>query len=166
MYVPTCKIHNFCVAGRNTLSNFQMSGRIKIVLYEVMFCGSMGVKKYVQTFLGPWSSYMQGAIMITASHMPFMNNGFKFFTADGGLEKADISDILQRAAAECARAGVKLGEPGSSVQGLSFRCQDFCSGRSMGLYSYHRVVLGGVMNERRVSQCRGRLVHASVWRGD
>ncbi|MEW5302157.1 MAG: hypothetical protein WDW36_004965 [Sanguina aurantia] len=52
----------------------------------------------------------QGAIMITASHMPFMNNGFKFFTADGGLEKADISDILQRAAVACATAGVKLGD--------------------------------------------------------
>lgn len=28
-----------------------------------------------------------GAIMITASHLPFHRNGFKFFTAEGGAEK-------------------------------------------------------------------------------
>jgi phosphomannomutase len=38
-----------------------------------------------------------GAIMITASHLPFNRNGFKFFTARGGLEKQDISDILRLA---------------------------------------------------------------------
>ncbi len=35
-----------------------------------------------------------GAIMLTASHLPFNRNGLKFFTKNGGLEKADISDIL------------------------------------------------------------------------
>ena len=35
-----------------------------------------------------------GAIMLTASHLPFNRNGLKFFTAAGGLEKQDISDIL------------------------------------------------------------------------
>ncbi len=35
-----------------------------------------------------------GAIMITASHMPPNRNGMKFFTKDGGLEKEDISEIL------------------------------------------------------------------------
>ncbi|NJN04194.1 MAG: phosphomannomutase/phosphoglucomutase [Leptolyngbyaceae cyanobacterium SL_1_1] len=35
-----------------------------------------------------------GAIMLTASHLPFNRNGLKFFTAQGGLEKQDISDIL------------------------------------------------------------------------
>ncbi len=40
-----------------------------------------------------------GAIMLTASHLPFNRNGFKFFTAYGGLEKQDISDILALAAA-------------------------------------------------------------------
>ncbi|CAN1258063.1 pgm [Linum perenne] len=39
-----------------------------------------------------------GAIMITASHLPFNRNGFKFFTNTGGLGKADIKDILNRAA--------------------------------------------------------------------
>ena len=39
-----------------------------------------------------------GAIMITASHLPYERNGFKFFTAEGGLEKEDIAEILRLAA--------------------------------------------------------------------
>jgi phosphomannomutase len=35
-----------------------------------------------------------GAIMITASHLPFNRNGLKFFTEKGGLEKEDIIEIL------------------------------------------------------------------------
>lgn len=38
-----------------------------------------------------------GAIMMTASHLPFNRNGLKFFTAQGGLGKADISEILHLA---------------------------------------------------------------------
>ena len=40
------------------------------------------------------------SVMITASHLPFNRNGFKFFTKDGGLEKQDISSILTYAAGE------------------------------------------------------------------
>ncbi|GMN51078.1 hypothetical protein TIFTF001_020235 [Ficus carica] len=39
-----------------------------------------------------------GSIMITASHLPYNRNGFKFFTNSGGLGKPDIKDILERAA--------------------------------------------------------------------
>jgi len=35
-----------------------------------------------------------GTVMITASHLPFNRNGFKFFTEKGGLEKEDIKQIL------------------------------------------------------------------------
>lgn len=38
------------------------------------------------------------SVMITASHLPFNRNGFKFFTKDGGLEKQDIAAILDYAA--------------------------------------------------------------------
>lgn len=40
-----------------------------------------------------------GAVMITASHLPFNRNGFKFFDKDGGLDKGDIKEILTAAAA-------------------------------------------------------------------
>jgi phosphomannomutase len=38
-----------------------------------------------------------GAIMITASHLPYFWNGLKFFTEEGGLEKDDIRSILEDA---------------------------------------------------------------------
>ena len=41
-----------------------------------------------------------GTVMITASHLPFNRNGFKFFTPQGGLEKGDIKQILIYAAGE------------------------------------------------------------------
>ena len=41
-----------------------------------------------------------GSVMITASHLPFNRNGFKFFTEAGGLESADIKKILAYAAGD------------------------------------------------------------------
>ena len=40
-----------------------------------------------------------GAIMLTASHLPFNRNGLKFFTKEGGLGKPDIKAILELASA-------------------------------------------------------------------
>ena len=45
-----------------------------------------------------------GSVMITASHLPFNRNGFKFFTCDGGLEKGDIKKILTYAGSESVTA--------------------------------------------------------------
>ena len=49
-----------------------------------------------------------GSVMITASHLPFNRNGFKFFTAEGGLEKGDIKQILQYAGSDDA-TGLAVG---------------------------------------------------------
>ena len=38
-----------------------------------------------------------GGIMLTASHLPPERNGMKFFTPAGGLSKADVTALLQRA---------------------------------------------------------------------
>lgn len=35
-----------------------------------------------------------GSVMITASHLPMNRNGMKFFDVNGGLDKADIADII------------------------------------------------------------------------
>ncbi len=40
-----------------------------------------------------------GSVMVTASHLPFNRNGFKFFTRDGGFNKEDVSRLLEMAAA-------------------------------------------------------------------
>eukprot|EP01025_Chloroclados_australasicus_P063651 TRINITY_DN8432_c0_g3_i1.p1 TRINITY_DN8432_c0_g3~~TRINITY_DN8432_c0_g3_i1.p1 ORF type:complete len:607 (-),score=87.91 TRINITY_DN8432_c0_g3_i1:312-1919(-) len=50
-----------------------------------------------------------GAIMMTASHLPYNRNGLKFFNAKGGLEKGDISKILEVATSECAALNLQLG---------------------------------------------------------
>jgi phosphomannomutase len=40
-----------------------------------------------------------GGVMLTASHLPFNRNGLKFFTAQGGLQKQNITEVLALAAA-------------------------------------------------------------------
>lgn len=53
--------------------------------------------------------YMYDAsVMITASHLPYNRNGFKFFTPAGGLEKQDIAEILALAGGE-AHTGLAAG---------------------------------------------------------
>ena len=49
-----------------------------------------------------------GSVMITASHLPFNRNGFKFFTAEGGLEKTDIKQILDYAESDTV-TGLQAG---------------------------------------------------------
>ncbi len=44
-----------------------------------------------------------GAVMITASHLPFERNGLKFFTRSGGLESSDIRRILEIAGGPMAK---------------------------------------------------------------
>ena len=50
-----------------------------------------------------------GAIMITASHLPFNRNGFKYFSKDGGLDKKDIKRIIDLGEAELIPEAVTLG---------------------------------------------------------
>ena len=56
-----------------------------------------------------------GAIMITASHLPFNRNGFKFFTKNGGLDKKDIAKILELAADDAAKASPNVAA-GNAVE--------------------------------------------------
>lgn len=50
-----------------------------------------------------------GSVMITASHLPFNRNGFKFFTENGGLEKEDIKQILAVAESN-EQTGLEIGK--------------------------------------------------------
>ena len=47
-----------------------------------------------------------GAVMLTASHLPINRNGAKFCTKEGGLEKPDITALLKHAAEVCEAAPV------------------------------------------------------------
>ena len=48
-----------------------------------------------------------GAVMITASHLPWNRNGLKFFTARGGAESSDIKQILTLAGEPARPAPVR-----------------------------------------------------------
>lgn len=50
---------------------------------------------FMSTIMGGYDC--DGAVMITASHLPYYHNGFKFFTKDGGLDKNNIKEILDLA---------------------------------------------------------------------
>ncbi|HIV79854.1 MAG TPA: phosphomannomutase/phosphoglucomutase [Candidatus Avanaerovorax faecigallinarum] len=54
-----------------------------------------------------------GAVMITASHLPKERNGFKFFDADGGLNKGDITDIITFAESDSILGRLMPVNPGS-----------------------------------------------------
>ncbi len=67
-----------------------------------------------------------GAIMVTASHLPWNRNGFKYFAPDGGLNKSDIKQIIAYAetfsetststqeVSATATSAEKLSEPATS----------------------------------------------------
>lgn len=64
----------------------------------VLDCGlSTTPSMYMTTVFDAYSC--DGAIMVTASHLPYYYNGLKFFTESGGCESNDIKSILELA--EC-----------------------------------------------------------------
>ncbi|SEA15161.1 Phosphomannomutase [Desulfuromusa kysingii] len=59
-------------------------------------CGLASTPAMFMSTIFTQHSY-DGAMMLTASHLPFNRNGIKFFTRHGGLEKRDITKILKMA---------------------------------------------------------------------
>ncbi len=85
-----------------------------------------------------------GAVMVTASHLPWNRNGLKFFTAAGGAESADIKDILSGAdGAPAAPGKVESGEfMGVYAAMLRDRIRA-AAGRDLPLEGLHIVVDAG-----------------------
>ncbi len=73
-----------------------------------------------------------GAIMLTASHLPWNRNGIKFFTRLGGMEKSDIAAILTSAQADAFIPAVERGQ---------FSQVDFLSVYAKGLVNRVRSVV-------------------------
>lgn len=61
---------------------------------KVFDCGLASTPAMFMTTVAGEKSVTAG-VMITASHLPYNRNGFKFFTQKGGLDKKDISEILR-----------------------------------------------------------------------
>lgn len=66
---------------------------------KVFDCGLASTPAmFMSTVLGDQPTV--AGVMLTASHLPFNRNGLKFFTSRGGLDKEDISEILNIAKEE------------------------------------------------------------------
>ena len=59
-------------------------------------CGLASTPAMFMATILPGLEY-DGAVMVTASHLPADRNGLKFFTREGGLESSEIREILARA---------------------------------------------------------------------
>ena len=70
---------------RNVLKN------IEIDVYDCQM--SITPSLFMTTIFEDYKA--DGAIMITASHLPSYYNGLKFFTTEGGLEKTDVLEMLE-----------------------------------------------------------------------
>ena len=66
--------------------------------FTVLDCGMASTPAMFMSCIFPETD-CDGAVMITASHLPADRNGLKFFEKSmGGLDKGDIKDVLQLAA--------------------------------------------------------------------
>ena len=99
------KSGNICVAvGRDSrLSGEALSGWLCAAMAESgLEVTDFGMASTPAMFMSTVTEGYEfdGSVMITASHLPFNRNGFKFFTKYGGLEKGDIKEILAYAEGE------------------------------------------------------------------
>ncbi len=79
----------------DALTNACLKGLSKAATYN---CNLISTPAMFQSTVLPASDF-DGAIMITASHLPFNRNGMKFFTKEGGLEHDELTDVLKNAIA-------------------------------------------------------------------
>ncbi len=90
------------------------------------------------------SDMCDGAVMITASHLPEDKNGLKFFTRTGGLTSNDIETLAERASIS-ARQWHDLGiVPPSSGEGAVY-CTSWVSNSATVIFLEIVIVKGGMM---------------------
>lgn len=73
--------------------------RIRSAVVRTLICAGArvldcGLASTPSMFLTTVDLGCDGSVQITASHHPFNRNGLKFFTPEGGLDSADIEEIL------------------------------------------------------------------------
>jgi phosphomannomutase len=83
--------------------------------FDVLDCGLASTPAMFMTTIRE-SLGVEGAVMLTASHLPFNRNGMKFFTERGGFDKKNISDLLQIA----SRGNFLEAETEGKVQEIDF----------------------------------------------
>lgn len=89
--------------------NSAVTQGLSMIGITVINCGLCSTPAMFMTTVMEGYQY-DGSIMLTASHLPFNRNGLKFFTKDGGLEKGDITKILELAQDKIYTRAGKPGE--------------------------------------------------------
>lgn len=74
----------------------------KLVSEAICACGGSVILTGLSTTPSMFMLLQDGfgadaSVMLTASHLPFQKNGLKFFLKEGGLESADVAQVLNRA---------------------------------------------------------------------
>ncbi|KAK4756086.1 hypothetical protein SAY87_009843 [Trapa incisa] len=87
---------------------------------------------------------VDGSIMITASHLPYNRNGFKFFTNSGGLGKPDIKDILERAADIYKKFTAEVSSDGGIKTSASVKRVDYMTLYTSDLVKAVRKAAGNI----------------------
>ena len=90
-------------------------------------CGLCSTPSMFQSTVYEESSF-DGAIMLTASHLPFNRNGMKFFTRDGALEHDELTQILKDACELAAQYGKETEDGMLSAEALPMgagTCESF-----------------------------------------
>ena len=82
--------------SRVTAERFAHAAACGLANSHVFLCGLTSTPAMFRSTLLAGSDF-DGAIMLTASHLRFNRNGMKFFTKEGGTEKAEVAEILQNA---------------------------------------------------------------------
>ncbi|MBP5781381.1 MAG: phosphomannomutase/phosphoglucomutase, partial [Clostridia bacterium] len=105
---------------------------------NVVNCGLASTPAMFTTTVTDGYMY-DGSIMLTAIHLPFNRNGLKFFTKDGGLEKADITAVL--AIADEIEDGLRPAANGAAGREVKV---DFITIYAAGLVSKIRKATGSL----------------------
>ncbi len=71
----------------------QISAALAVNGVTVLDCGMASTPAMFMATVFPQAK-ADGAIMVTASHLPYNRNGMKFFTRDGGLESSQIKELV------------------------------------------------------------------------
>lgn len=93
------------------LSADRISAAVRTVLLKSgVFVTDCGLCSTPAMFMTTVELPCDAAVQITASHHPWDRNGLKFFTREGGLSGADITEILECAEHCALPAGEEIGK--------------------------------------------------------
>lgn len=111
------QVLTIAVGHDSRISSPRIDAVVTAALLEAGVCvKSCGMASTPAMFMTTVMLPCDGAVQITASHHPMDKNGLKFFTPEGGLEGADIAQILALAEAN----GFELPKTPGSVETVDF----------------------------------------------